>query len=1080
MSRFQGSRRSWVSLSWVWLLLAGVGGLGSAAEPGTLVGWGGGGFNPFTRCDEAVNVFAASETRGLVQLEGGDRLDFSRGQWTGLQGLPKFQAVALGTYAGVALDADGVVWGFANEGVGAVAIKPLPLSGVAVAIREGLALILQEDGRLMRWRVRGLKAEPVPGITNAVAISAGKTRFAALLSDGSVVQWNPESDPTNRVPVLTGIRAIAASATAILGLQTNGTVAVSGVGLKVPTNLRDVIAIAAGDDHGLALRSNGTVVVFGSNQSGQLNIPEGLAEVMAIGAGPQSSFAVTRRRAPLILQPPQSQSVVHGRPVEFTVQVSSPCPYRIQWTFNGKPLTGETNLVYRIPVARPRQAGTYGVVIAGDHGVARAQGELFVAHTEVLDLGNLGSTQFVRPPLTQEVVAVAAGAYHSMVLLADGTVVAWGPENFGQSRVPPDLRDVVMIAAGSITSVALRADGTVVAWGDPARATVPTDLKPVRAIASGFHHTLALQVDGTVRIWGPPGTYVPPELDALTNIVAVAGGHDFSVTLDEAGKVRVFLAGPPGALAVPADLPQAKAIVAGPRQVFAILMDGSVRGWGDPAGGRLNIPAGLRDVVSLAVNDQGCGAVRRDGSTVFWPVRPPGDTSGAVQISGSRQHFLVLRDHNQLAPPDFEPGFPRDLTVRVGTEVEVRAPVTGTPPFTYRWFRNGRSWSSQDVLRVRADGLSEGFYSVTVGNRFGEISSPEFRLGVWGIPAGQMIGWGNNTNFATRPTFALEGIRTAAVGSNFVVALTPAGTVEARGLSPFGQTNVPSGLTGVVDIAAGDGHVLALRNDGTVVAWGDNSQGQAQVPEGLAGVTRIAAGAQHSLVLRQDGQLVAWGKGERGATQVPTGLRNVVAIAAGGDNSAALQADGQLVVWGDNQFGQTGPNLPTGLKAVSLGIHHGLGLRFDGTVQGWGRNDVGQAQPPPGLSQVVAVSAGELHSVALTQEGTVVLWGGGGTVISNFPADLRGVVSIAAGRLQTVALRGAPPPGLTIRREASGPGSWLQMMLNPGWRYQFEQSEDLRTWLPVGTDFLAESMDQEWALGDEASGSTYFRLRPVP
>lgn len=366
MSRFLGCLRSWVSLGWVWLLLASGAGRGSAAEPGTLIGWGGGDFNPFTRCDEAVIVFAASETRGLVQLEGGERVSFLCGPWTGLQGLPKFQAVALGTYAGVALDADGVVWGFANEGEGAVAIKPVPLSGVAVAIREGLALILQEDGRLLRWRVRGLKAEPVPGITNAVAISAGKTQFAALLADGSVVQWNPESDPTNRVPVLTGIRAIAASANAILGLQTNGTVAVSGVGLNVPKSLKDVIAIAAGDDHGLALRSNGTVVAFGSNQSGQLNIPEGLAEVTSIGAGPQSSFAVTRRRSPLILQPPQSQSVVQGRPVEFTVSASSPCPFRIQWTFNGKHLPGETNLVYRIPVVRPRHAGTYGVILVGE------------------------------------------------------------------------------------------------------------------------------------------------------------------------------------------------------------------------------------------------------------------------------------------------------------------------------------------------------------------------------------------------------------------------------------------------------------------------------------------------------------------------------------------------------------------------------------------------------------------------------------------------------------------------------------------------------------------------------------------
>jgi len=45
------------------------------------------------------------------------------------------------------------------------------------------------------------------------------------------------------------------------------------------------------------------------------------------------------------------------------------------------------------------------------------------------------------------------------------TVVAWGDDAFGQCHVPVGLTNVVAIAAGNVHSLALRVDGTVAAWG---------------------------------------------------------------------------------------------------------------------------------------------------------------------------------------------------------------------------------------------------------------------------------------------------------------------------------------------------------------------------------------------------------------------------------------------------------------------------------------------------------------------------------------------------------------------------------------------------------------------------------------
>jgi hypothetical protein len=57
------------------------------------------------------------------------------------------------------------------------------------------------------------------------------------------------------------------------------------------------------------------------------------------------------------------------------------------------------------------------------------------------------------------VVAVAAGWSHSVALKADGTVVAWGDNIYGQTNVPARLTNVIAIAACASQNLALVGDG---------------------------------------------------------------------------------------------------------------------------------------------------------------------------------------------------------------------------------------------------------------------------------------------------------------------------------------------------------------------------------------------------------------------------------------------------------------------------------------------------------------------------------------------------------------------------------------------------------------------------------------------
>jgi hypothetical protein len=126
------------------------------------------------------------------------------------------------------------------------------------------------------------------------------------------------------------------------------------------------------------------------------------------------------------------------------------------------------------------------------------------------------------------VVAIAAGHFHNLALLSDGTVAAWGNDNFygelgnGTNSPAPEpervigLAGVVAIGAGGATSVALKADGTVWAWGandygqvgcaacgDLKNRVAPVQvagLTNIVAVGGGRSHRLALKSDGTV--WG--------------------------------------------------------------------------------------------------------------------------------------------------------------------------------------------------------------------------------------------------------------------------------------------------------------------------------------------------------------------------------------------------------------------------------------------------------------------------------------------------------------------------------------------------------------------------------------------------
>jgi len=61
---------------------------------------------------------------------------------------------------------------------------------------------------------------------------------------------------------------------------------------------------------------------------------------------------------------------------------------------------------------------------------------------------------------------LAVGDEHAIGIRADGTVVTWGYDKFGQCDVPSGIANAVQAAAGSNHSLVLLSDGSISSFGD--------------------------------------------------------------------------------------------------------------------------------------------------------------------------------------------------------------------------------------------------------------------------------------------------------------------------------------------------------------------------------------------------------------------------------------------------------------------------------------------------------------------------------------------------------------------------------------------------------------------------------------
>lgn len=946
-------------------------------------------------------------------------------QITGLSGVV---AIDAGFYFGVALKADGTVWAWGQNNYGQLGSNYTPASAStpvrsgtivnvsAIAAGDYHVLALKADGGVVAWgrgyegqlgdnnitHSRGVAGPVTIPAGSYIAIAAGQNSSAALKSDGTLYVWGNNS----------------------YGQVGNGATAnVVGLPYAVPSLFANIVAMSAGQ-HAVAINSLGQLYSWGYNQHGQL------------GQGSGANQA----------SPALVQSFTFAS--QLGLPVFAPDGGRYLATPTVVVTSGDPGAVLRYTLDGTEPTESSASIVSGA-SVLPGRGLLKV---KAFKSGRVSSPTKVAAYLIDD--QVSTGKDHTLALKKDGTVWAWGKNNYGQlgqgnqgelwypAKVE-SLSGVKAIAAGGDHSLALKSDGTVWAWGTNyygqlGDGTAEQRLAPIMisglsgvvSISAGEGFSLALKSDGTVWAWGTnyynqlgDGTTdtrrSPVQIAGLSGIVAIDAGFYFGVALKRDGSVWAWGLNnygqlgsnyTPASASVPirsGTIANVIAIAAGDNHVLALKADGALAAWGRGYEGQLGdnnithshgvagpvtIPAGV--YIAIAAGQNNSAALKLDGTLYTWGNNSYGQIGNEGSASAVGLPYAIPSPFNNVT------------AMSAGQHAFA---INSSGQF-YSWGYNEYGQLGQSVAgNQTSPALIQSF---SFANQLTlPVLAPD---GGRYLAAPAVTITSADSGVVLR--YTLDG--TEPTGSSTAIA-SGASVVPGRGLLkvksfksgyPQSETKAAAYLIGD-QIATGGNYALALRRDGTVWAWGANDNGQL----GLGNTV------------------------SRNSPVQVTALGAIKAISAGSSHSLAVDAGGGVWAWGYNGYGQlgTGGNankiLPspvqglTGVQAVSAGETHSLALKSDGTIWAWGSNYYGELgnatdddqvtpQQVSGLTGIIAVAAGPNYSLALKSDGVLWAWGGNyagqlGTNYSpsstNVPVrvgTINRVIAIAAGSSHVLAL----------------------------------------------------------------------------
>jgi uncharacterized cupredoxin-like copper-binding protein len=432
---------------------------------------------------------------------------------------------------------------------------------------------------------------------------------------------------------------------------------------------------------------------------------------------------------PVIVRGPESQTVVVGSSVSFTVEATGAGTLEYQWQHNGTNIAGATSSQLSLSNVQLVDAGTYTVVVSNAGGSASAEAALSVT------TGSVAPPMILSGPQSQR-VTVGSDVSFNVVASGAGTLVyQWqhqGVNIAGATSSVLKLSQVQLADEGSYTVWVSNAGGSVNASASlevvPASVAAPVIVTGPESQTVVAGSTVQFSVEATGQDltyqWQHNGTNIAGATSSQLSLG--------NVQLSDAGTVTVVVSNAGGSVSGSASLnvtsgtmappvilsgPQSQTVTAGSSVSFSVVASGTELSYQWQVEG-VSIAGATRSVLNLA------NVQLPDAGTYTVLVSNAG---GSVSASAS----LTVTNSTTVQPPVILSG-PRSQNVELGTDVQMSVIATnGTLTYQWRYYGMDIVGATTSILVLPSVQFTNaGVYDVVVANADGTVVSAPAILNV--------------------------------------------------------------------------------------------------------------------------------------------------------------------------------------------------------------------------------------------------------------------------------------------------------------------------------------------------------------